>query len=56
VKLIYGYKLIVIWEKISRVIIAAKVVKIADHESKHTLALLSQAKRNIGKRKITPTY
>jgi len=52
VKLIYGYKLIVIWEKVSRVIVAAKVVKIADHESKHTLSLLAQAKRNIGKRKI----
>ncbi|MCG2791805.1 MAG: transposase, partial [Actinomycetia bacterium] len=51
-ELIYGYKLIIIWEKVSRVIVAAKVVKIADHESKHTLALLAQAKRNIGKRKI----
>jgi len=51
-ELIYGYKLIVIWEKVSRVIVAAKVVKIADHESKHTLSLLAQAKRNIGKRKI----
>lgn len=51
-ELVYGYKLIVIWEKISRVIVAAKVVKIADHESKHTLSLLAQAKRNIGKRKI----
>lgn len=51
-ELIYGYKLIVIWEKVSRVIVAAKVVKIADHESKHTLSLLAQAKRNIGKAKI----
>ena len=30
---------------------SAKVVKIADHESKHTLSLLAQAKRNIGKYK-----
>ena len=44
--------LIVIWEKTSRVIVAAKVVKIADHESKYTLALLCQAKRNIGEAKI----
>lgn len=51
-ELIYGFKLIVIWEKTSKVIVAAKVVKIADHESKHTLSLLSQAKRNIGKAKI----
>ena len=51
-EIIYGFKLIVIWEKTSRVIVAAKVVKIADHESKHTLALLSQAKRNMGKAKI----
>lgn len=51
-ELVYGYKLIVIWEKVSRVVVAAKVVKIADHESKHTLSLLAQAKRNIGKAKI----
>lgn len=51
-ELIYGFKLIVIWEKTSKVIVAAKVVKIADHESKYTLSLLSQAKRNIGKAKI----
>lgn len=51
-KTVYGFKLIVIWEKISRVIVAAKVVKINDHESKHTLSLISQAQRNIGKKKI----
>ena len=51
-ELIYGFKLIVIWEKASRVIVAAKIVKIADHESKHTLGLLAQAKRNTGKTKI----
>lgn len=54
-KLIYGFKLIVIWEKTSKVIVAAKVVKIADHESKHTLALLSQARKNIGKKRY-PFY
>ena len=52
-ELVYGFKLIVIWEKDSHIIVAAKVVKIADHESKHTLGLLSQAKRNIGATKIS---
>ena len=52
-ELIYGFKLIVIWERNSHIIVAAKVVKIADHESKHTLQLLAQAKRNIGKKNIS---
>jgi len=52
-ELVYGFKLIVIWEKDSHVIVAAKIVKIADHESKHTLELLSQAKRNIGATNIS---
>ena len=52
-ELIYGFKLIVIWEKSSKVVVAAKIVKIADHESKHTLGLLAQAKRNIGGAKIS---
>ena len=51
-EIIYGFKLIVIWEKTSHVIVAAKIVKIADHEAKHTLGLLAQAKRNIGEAKI----
>jgi len=49
---VYGFKLILIWEKISRVVVAAKVVKISDHESKHTLSLISQAQKNIGRKKI----
>jgi len=52
-ELIYGFKLIVIWERNSHIIVAAKVVKIADHESKHTLQLLAHAKRNIGKKNIS---
>ncbi len=52
-EIIYGFKLIVIWEKNSHVVVAAKVVKIADHESKHTLQLISQAKRNIGAKNIS---
>jgi len=51
-KTIYGFKLIVIWENISRAVVAAKVVKIADHESKHTLSLVRTAQKNIGKKKI----
>jgi hypothetical protein len=52
-EIIYGFKLIVIWERNSHIIVAAKVVKIADHESKHTLQLISQAKRNIGAKNIS---
>jgi hypothetical protein len=51
-KTVYGFKLIVIWENISRVVVAAKVVKIADHESKHTLSLVRAAQGNIGKKKM----
>jgi len=48
----YGFKLIMIQEVKSRVVVAATVVKIQEHESKYTLQLLKQAKKNLGGGKI----
>ncbi|MCL4416210.1 MAG: transposase [Actinobacteria bacterium] len=52
-KTTYGFKLIVIWEIKSKVIVAAKVVKISEHESKHALSLVETARQNIGENKIS---
>jgi hypothetical protein len=52
-KTIYGFKLIVIWEIKSKVVVAAKVVKISEHESKHMLNLTESAKENIAGHKIS---
>lgn len=48
----YGFKVIMLQEVKSRVIVAATVAKINEHESKYTLDLLSQAQKNIGKARI----
>ncbi len=46
----YGFKLIIIKEVKSRIIVAAKVVQIQEHESQFTLELVKQAKKNMGKK------
>lgn len=51
-EIVYGFKVIVIQEVKSRIIVAAQVVKVNEHESKYTLPLLAQAQRNLGPRKI----
>lgn len=51
-EIVYGFKVIVIQELRSKIIVAAQVVKIQEHESKYTLSLLAQAQRNLGSRKI----
>lgn len=43
----YGFKLIVIRSVKSRIIVAAKVVRIEDHENNYMLGLLNQAKENL---------
>ena len=48
----YGWKLILIKAVESRIIVAAKVVKINQHENNYLLDLIQQAQENIGKRKI----
>ncbi|MCX6383038.1 MAG: transposase [Actinobacteria bacterium] len=52
-KTTYGFKLIVIWEIKSRVVVAAKVVKTQEHESKHALSLIEMARQNLGESKIS---
>jgi hypothetical protein len=52
-KTTYGFKLIVIWEIKSRVVVAAKVVKISEHESKHMTYLVKNAKENIACQKMS---
>ena len=52
-KTTYGFKLIVIWEIKSRVIVAAKVTKISEHESKHALSLVDAARQNLAESKIS---
>ena len=44
----YGYKLIMIWDVVNRIPVAAKVVKIQEHEAPFTLELLDTAISNIG--------
>lgn len=46
----YGFKLIVIRSVKSRIIVAAKVVRIEQHEKNYTFSLLKQAKENLGKK------
>lgn len=48
----YGFKLIMIQEVKSKIIVAAVVAKINEHESQYTLRLLSQAQKNLGEKKI----
>jgi len=48
----FGFKLIVLLEAKSMIIVAAKFAKINEHESNYTLQLLDQAQKNIGKHKI----
>lgn len=48
----YGFKLIVLLESKSMIIVAAKFARINEHESKYTLQLLDQGMKNIGNHKI----
>ena len=44
----YGFKLLIVYEVKLRVVVAAKVVAIQNHESNYTLELVQQAQRNLG--------
>lgn len=46
----YGFKLIVIRSVKGRIIVAAKVVEIQNHENNYVLELLKQAQENLGKK------
>lgn len=44
----YGFKLLIVYEVKLRLVVAAKVVKIQQHESLFTLKLVQQAQQNLG--------
>ena len=44
----HGFKVLIVYEVRLRLVVAAKVVPIGEHESKFTLALVRQAVRNLG--------
>jgi hypothetical protein len=44
----YGFKVLIVYEVRLRLVVAAKVVPINEHESKFTLALVRQAVKNLG--------
>jgi len=48
----YGFKLIIIYEVSTRIVVAAKVVKINEKENIFLMELVEQAIKNIGKNKI----
>jgi hypothetical protein len=47
-KTVYGFKLLILYEVKMRLVVAAKLVKIQDHETLYTLELVEQAKRTLG--------
>ena len=47
-KTVYGFKLLIVYEVKLRLVVAAKLVKIQEHESLYTLDLVNQARRNLG--------
>ncbi len=48
VRLAYGFKVLIVYEVRLRLVVAAKVVPINEHESKYTLTLVRQAVKNLG--------
>jgi hypothetical protein len=47
-RLVYGFKVLIVYEVRLRLVVAAKVVQIQQHESQYTLELLGQAIKNVG--------
>ena len=47
---VYGWKVLVLYEHKSHIIVAVKVVHINEHESKYTLELVEKAKENLGEK------
>ncbi len=45
---VYGFKVLIVYEVRLRLVVAAKVVPIQQHESRYTLALVRQAIKNLG--------
>lgn len=47
-RFVHGFKVLIVYEVRLRLVVAAKVVPINDHESQYTLALVRQALTNLG--------
>jgi len=47
-RLVYGFKVLIVYEVRLRLVVAAKVVEIQQHESQYTLELVRQAIKNVG--------
>ena len=47
-RLVYGFKVLIVYEVRLRLVVAAKVVGIQQHESRYTLTLVRQAVKNLG--------
>ena len=47
-KTVHGFKLLIVYEVKVRLVVAAKLVKIQDHEALYTLELVKQAQRHLG--------
>lgn len=48
----YGFKLLAVYEVNTRIIVAAKIVKIQESESNYTIEMLKMAQANLGEKKI----
>ena len=48
----YGFKLLAIYEVNTRIIVAAKIIKIQESESNYTLEMVKLAQKNLGDKKI----
>lgn len=51
-RLAYGFKVLIVYEVRLRLVVAARVVPIQEHESKYTLTLVRQAVKNLGQRVV----
>lgn len=51
-RLAYGFKVLIVYEVRLRLVVAARVVPIQEHESKYTLKLVRQAVKNLGQRVV----
>lgn len=48
----YGFKLLAVYEVNTRIVVAAKIIKIQESESNYTLEMIKLAQKNLGDKKI----
>lgn len=51
-EVIYGFKLLLVFDVFNRYVVAAKMIQIQEHESPYLLELVEQARKNIGRKVI----